>query len=922
MFFFMRVLAREEHRNLTNREQQRVSPSVHESLIKGLTLEQYVVAKSMTCSKTHFECKNCQPMITASSVILEKRFVPLSVLWNISFPNRLYDSEKAQRRFLQMPVTALNVGGKVYLTAKREHKDYSSIKEEISTSAASTTQSKPTMDSRQFQDMLNSVESDAERNRLKHTIGSACNVSTRQASATYKISRMKDRALAVSAASQKAKEIKKMHDYLARVEQRAFLTSQGIEYEKYLEESSSEDDSEDEEESISDNESEGGASVEVSRDGTDCLAMAEKRGAIAGNTENNHDSGPNDHDEQTKDRPRQQTAHSPPSEKNAPELDLNSVVVLDILREVQCNWFAFVGILQPKFEAQGYSEEVFDQFLLDFASQLSHLGLSDEEFNLTEQSRFVYLDAMRRNETLADEIASDSSDEEGNVVTADSSADDHSDDQVKRILKQIKDKARKRAVVEIAKNRLLRNKISTSAKSIEKTYPDIGKVMESIAEASDVGADKWRRTGVYTFSGDPKKVKRLTFKRLQEKLSDHYGRHFSYGTVIQLCVPKNKKRLSSKRYKNVAQIKYQRARKSFAIKFNPDTQWSRSLYKSLDKLQCDGTHSLLLNRDDQAGFRLDSTYTHKMHGQLGVKKTSTTRTDFLNKHPSQLQTTSYNFTQTATTNEVCIGVVKATVLHSKSPSQHAADMQMLSEKDSLRPVFFKNPYSTEPITKDVEFIRVDGGCDEGPSHNEVQFVWTERHISRSTRATMVTTRCSGDSFLNRVELQNGCLARGHSNLFIPSTLHGAPFGDDGSFSEEKHKMNMSTAIDQYIHRVDETPCMKTSIRLYQGVDQDHLFLQRRGKLLKFLRGTKKDKAELERSDPTLYRYFTEVWKVRNNHIDKTLPTNYVFLLRCCGMKECPHPLCQGMYPRRTEINIIVIMVLILLFKLILLLLVY
>lgn len=75
-----------------------------------------------------------------------------------------------------------------------------------------------------------------------------------------------------------------------------------------------------------------------------------------------------------------------------------------------------------------------------------------------------------------------------------------------------------------------------------------------------------------------------------------------------------------------------------------------------------------------------------------------------------------------------------------------------------------------------------------------------------------------------------------------------------------------------------------------------------------LTGTKKDKAELEKSDPTLYKYFIEVWKIRNNHMGKTLPTNYVFLLRCCGMSECPHPLCQGMYIGSTEIDMMVIMV--------------
>lgn len=95
---------------------------------------------------------------------------------------------------------------------------------------------------------------------------------------------------------------------------------------------------------------------------------------------------------------------------------------------------------------------------------------------------------------------------------------------------------------------------------------------------------------------------------------------------------------------------------------------------------------------------------------------------------------------------------------------------MLFEQDLLKPVFFK---STPLEPKDIHFIRVDGASDEAPSHVEVQFLWTEIHISTPTKVTLVTTRYSGDSFLNRVELQNGCLARGHSNLFVPSTLVGS-----------------------------------------------------------------------------------------------------------------------------------------------------
>lgn len=74
---------------------------------------------------------------------------------------------------------------------------------------------------------------------------------------------------------------------------------------------------------------------------------------------------------------------------------------------------------------------------------------------------------------------------------------------------------------------------------------------------------------------------------------------------------------------------------------------------------------------------------------------------------------------------------------------------MLHSKDEL-----------EPWMKDkaVDCIRVDGAGDEGSSHHEVQFYWTKRNFLLGMKATIVRTRHSGESYLNRVEMQNGCLA--------------------------------------------------------------------------------------------------------------------------------------------------------------------
>ena len=276
---------------------------------------------------------------------------------------------------------------------------------------------------------------------------------------------------------------------------------------------------------------------------------------------------------------------------------------------------------------------------------------------------------------------------------------------------------------------------------------------------------------------------------------------------------------------------------------------------------------LLLNRHDQAGFRLDSTYTHKTIPTLSIKPTVTTRTDFLSKFPAQLQTTSYNFPKTETTR--CIGVVKASQLHEKSPSQHTDDIVAVEGFSVSKPAFLQGD----------ECIQVDGAGDEGPSHLEVQFLWIERYLCKPTRITMVTTRCSGDSFLNRVELQNGSLSKGHANMFIPATLCGSHYVNSG-IDKGKFTENMSAAINQYITRVDGTPCMKTTINLIKGPEKG-IHITQWKELLTFLKGSKKEKNELKKNNPTLFKYFNELWDVRNNHIDDSLPLKYIFLLKCC-----------------------------------------
>ena len=113
---------------------------------------------------------------------------------------------------------------------------------------------------------------------------------------------------------------------------------------------------------------------------------------------------------------------------------------------------------------------------------------------------------------------------------------------------------------------------------------------------------------------------------------------------------------------------------------------------------------------------------------------------------------------TKTTPDMSAGGSKVFV---KNPAQHYADLHMLIRTPVSKPVFF---FKSNLSVKDIQCVRVDGSNDEGPSHEEVMFWWTTRHLEQ---VALLTTHASGSKY------QNGCLALGHANLFIPFTLGGS-----------------------------------------------------------------------------------------------------------------------------------------------------
>ena len=446
----------------------------------------------------------------------------------------------------------------------------------------------------------------------------------------------------------------------------------------------------------------------------------------------------------------------------------------------------------------------------------------------------------------SDEIISDSGSSEAEIWAkgVESVLDQRGKLLIKKKRASIRRKCVRQTKKRLAEARLMKRRRSKKVGRIISECPGIGQAIEQFVKECGAGADAWRRTGILTFDGNRKIKKKATFRRIKEHLEDKYDRKISYGSVVQLCCARNKRRRSAARYHGIAKVVSKRARKGFTIRYNPDQHWSAALYAALDKLQHEnGCNIINIGRDDQAGFRLDTMATNKQHATLCVKGSEhlTTRTDYVNKYASVLQTTSYNFPSTKTTGEICAGVVKAPGLFEKNPAQHFADLEMVEQHEEITPAFI-NPVTGKG--KEIECVRVDGSYDEGPSHVEVQYWWTVRHIRSKSRILLVTSRNSGASYKNRVELQNGCLALAHANLFIPSTLNGSCLSTGGRVNEKLHHENLNSAIDVYCSRVDKAPCAGTEIHLFRGADSTSHQLENKF-LITFLKGTKKAKKKLE-----------------------------------------------------------------------------
>ncbi len=516
------------------------------SVFEGFSLKDYIYTRMMFCKLKHTQpCENCSRLLDVAKVVLEKGFLQLKTAFEIACPNVTYTSKNAKRKLLQMPLASVAVGKlskgtyRVFLVEKQDNVQYTIMQSllhqwwELQSTEPSSSLTRSTVTS-----LLELAESDAERKRLKYAIVSATGLSNTKASKWYGFQNMTSVVSEVEEALKEAAAIRQVISKLAELKDKELLKSLGI-----SDEESSEPESGDESETDSDSDSVDKNSVEE-----DCGETNVDNGELHLGT--NDDS-------------------------------MNSKHLIDVLRKCDFNWLEFVSKVEK--EKSSIDKNILDRSLEEFLEELPSLGITEHNYNLIQQSRQVYhnrnLLLEKQDEINDGMIVSDEEfDNPEDFLQVRKPLDDAGKNLIFKKRAAIRRKAKRDIKKKIAERRFLMRRRSKRVGKILRECPDVGKTIEEFVEKCGVGADAWRRTGIYTFDGNRRLEKKVTFKRIQEHLQSTYKRSFSYGTVMQLCVARNKRRKSAMRYKGLARVVQRRARKGFAVKYNPDVHWSAALY--------------------------------------------------------------------------------------------------------------------------------------------------------------------------------------------------------------------------------------------------------------------------------------------------------------------------------------------------------
>lgn len=507
---------------LSNEDSYKIDDGLYKSLIDNISLVEFSIVKLLYCEANHRNtCTECKALAECAIDISECGVTSLRKVFCKHFPKSKYISNKAVRRLMNLPViifdtkTKLVGADRLFVTENKSNMDCKSFVRWYSEVIKSENVMGSLLSKEKLKAICDLASSEKDRMLLKHAVCEAQGLSAKEASRKYGVYNLHKLKEHVNQALDQAQEIRSAVNTLAEIEEKATLEALGI----FVDDENSEEEEDEGPDEIP---------TEIIWDSDSDESEDNEEGQMGINHPNNQQKN-NTTTNQAKQAERVNKTRDVNREildpdtllKNATEI-VNPVPSLDhlvlILRENNLNWFMFVHELQTLLA--NFSPMVLHQTLLDFSYKFSETDLSEEEEQIVEQSRQAFLALQRERESVGNE--------ENQEIVTDSESDNPDDwvgitdvlsnDGKQQVLKQrriFKRKARREAAKEIAKRHILERKLPQKVCKTVIKYPNIGKDIEKFVEENRVGADQWRRTGVYTFDGNTKKQPRLCSWRLK-----------------------------------------------------------------------------------------------------------------------------------------------------------------------------------------------------------------------------------------------------------------------------------------------------------------------------------------------------------------------------------------------------------------------
>lgn len=212
----------------------RKADGIYQSFLSGMTLLQFVKARSAYCSKDHaVGCRECSGLIQAANKIISSGIADVADTFRKCFPLVKYQCYNAKRRFLQLPVVIFETStqGKgsqrLCMIEQQSGVDYvtfvSLFRKLIPSGTVSGGINKATLSG-----LCSLASTESDRKLIKYAACASRNLSEKKASQTYGISNYGALRNEVEGALQKACEIRNEVMQIAAVKERAFLRTLGI----------------------------------------------------------------------------------------------------------------------------------------------------------------------------------------------------------------------------------------------------------------------------------------------------------------------------------------------------------------------------------------------------------------------------------------------------------------------------------------------------------------------------------------------------------------------------------------------------------------------------------------------------------------------------------------------------------------------